>query len=84
MKKRINWVVWIGTAALLLLHQDLWFWNDHETVILGFMPVGLAYHAAFSIVAAFWWGAMMLLAWPHHLEAMAESDNSNLKQTPKP
>ena len=46
-------------------------------MIFGGLPVGLAYHAAFSIVAALWWGAVMVVAWPHHLEAMAEEDTNN-------
>jgi hypothetical protein len=70
--KNNGWIVWLGTLALLLLHQDFWFWDNYETEVFGFMPIGLAYHAGFSIVAALWWGAVMSFAWPHHLEALAE------------
>jgi len=75
MNNSRHWIVWIGTLVLLLLHQDIWFWNNYETEVLGFMPVGLAYHAVFSIVAALWWGAVMKFSWPYHLEAMAEDDS---------
>ncbi len=77
MKQGIHWTVWVGTLLLIALHQDVWFWDDHQTMSFGFLPVGLAYHAAFSIVAALWWGAVMVVAWPHHLEAMAEEDTDN-------
>ena len=43
----------IAAAAVLLavLHQDYWLWND-ATLVFGFIPSGLAYHAGFSICAA--------------------------------
>ncbi len=36
--------VYLGILVLGLLHQDFWFWDD-PTLIFGFLPVGLAYHA---------------------------------------
>ena len=70
-------LVWVGTLILTLLHQDIWFWDNYETFVFGYLPIGLAYHAAFSIVAAIWWGAVMMFAWPHHLEALAEEDSDS-------
>jgi hypothetical protein len=55
-------------AVLFILHQDVWFWRTAHPLWLGFLPVGLFYHACYSIAAA---GAMWLLvkhAWPAHLE----------------
>ena len=55
-------------AALYLLHQDVWFWRSARPLVLGFLPVGLAYHALYCVAAA---GLMWLLtryAWPEHLE----------------
>lgn len=55
-------------AALYLLHHDIWFWRSARPVIFGILPIGLAYHVLYSIVAA---GVMWLLvryAWPSHLE----------------
>ncbi len=38
--------VTIGLLVLLaVLHQDFWWWDDGHTLVFGFMPVGLAYHA---------------------------------------
>jgi hypothetical protein len=65
----------LAVAVLYVLHQDYWNWYDARPLVFGFLPVGLAYHAAFSIAAA---GVLWLLvryAWPHHLEDAAEEDD---------
>ena len=64
-------IIWILVAVLAVVHNDLWWWNDN-TLVFGFMPMGLAFHALFSIVAALLWVLAIKIAWPHHLEAMAE------------
>ncbi len=56
---------------MFVLHQDKWWWDD-GTLVLGFMPLGLAFHALFSIgCAGLGWLAIQK-AWPHDLEAFAE------------
>ena len=35
---------------LLILHQDVWNWND-ATMVLG-LPVGLTYHVGLCVLAA--------------------------------
>ncbi|MEP4078039.1 DUF3311 domain-containing protein [Haloferula sp.] len=61
---------------LAILHQDVWNW-DNANLVFGFLPVGLAYHAAYSIVAATFWAIVMKIAWPTRLEEWAdESDHS--------
>jgi hypothetical protein len=67
-KKRIIFIVFV---LLLLLHQDSWNW-DNANLVLGFMPVGLFYHACYSLVAALFWGIVMKVAWPTKLEKWAE------------
>jgi hypothetical protein len=55
-------------AMLYLLHQDFWNWRAAKPLLFGFLPVGLWYHALYSLCAA---GLMVLLkavAWPDHLE----------------
>ncbi len=59
--------------VLAILHQDFWNW-DKATLVFGFMPIGLAYHALYSIVAATFWAIVMKMAWPHHLEEWAEGE----------
>lgn len=62
--------VWCGAAVLAVLHQDFWLWDD-RSLAFGFLPVGLAYHAAFSLAAALLWTAAVRFAWPDAIEAWA-------------
>lgn len=63
--------IWAGFILLFAMHHDFWWWGDRR-LVLGFLPIGLAYHAAFSAAAgALWWLASRH-AWPGHLEAWAE------------
>lgn len=64
--------VYIAAAVLAILHQDFWYWDD-PTLVLGFLPVGLAYHVVYTLAAALLWGAAIRYAWPAHLERLAES-----------
>ena len=64
-------VVALLFVILLILHQDGWAWSD-DRLVLGFMPVALAYHAVFSLAcAALGWMAIKYL-WPHELEKRAD------------
>ena len=58
-------------VALLILHQDWWWWDD-PTLVFGFMPVGLAYQALYSLLAAALWWIAVKFAWPEHIERFAE------------
>lgn len=54
----------LGIVALLaVLHHDFWLWDD-PTFVLGFLPVGLAWHAGFSVAAAGVWLLVTRHAWP--------------------
>lgn len=55
-------------ALFAALHQDFWFWGEARPLVFGFMPVGLFYHAAFTVACAglMWWLSAAL--WPSHLE----------------
>jgi Protein of unknown function (DUF3311) len=70
-----RWLLVLAVAVLYVLHQDIWFWRTARPLVFGFLPVGLAYQAAFSVAAA---GVLWLLvrfAWPQHLEDAAEEDD---------
>ncbi len=67
--------VWIIFAALFVLHHDFWWWDD-RSIVLGFMPVGLAWHVLFSIAAASLWVLALKFAWPQHIEEWAEGDGA--------
>ena len=57
--------------AVYLLHQDFWDWKRATPLIFGFLPVGLAYHAAYSVLAALTMAVLVRFAWPKHLEDAA-------------
>ncbi len=68
-----NWLLGAAVLALYLLHQDFWFWNAARPLVFGFLPIGLFYHAVYSLVVAVLMWALVRFAWPAHLEADAES-----------
>ena len=59
-------------VLLALLHQDFWWWDD-PTPVLGFLPIGLAYHALYSILAAVVWALAVKFAWPSEVEVWANA-----------
>tara|TARA_R110002096_G_scaffold122929_3_gene266102 strand:- start:16668 stop:16886 length:219 start_codon:yes stop_codon:yes gene_type:complete len=71
MKTKIIVAVFILFAVL---HQDSWNW-DNSDLIMGFMPVGLFYHATYSIMAAVFWALVMKFAWPTRLEKWADGQD---------
>lgn len=54
--------------AVYVLHQDFWNWRKYEPLVLGFIPIGLAYHAAYSALASVMMAILVRWAWPKHLE----------------
>ena len=69
-------VATIVFVVLAILHQDVWNW-DNANLVFGFLPVGLAYHAAYSIVAATFWAIVMKVAWPTRLEEWADEGSED-------
>lgn len=59
---------------LAILHQDFWWWSD-TTLVFGFMPIGLAYHALYSVLAAGLWTLFVKYSWPDEIEAYADAGN---------
>ena len=55
-------------AMLYVLHQDFWFWRAARPLVFGFLPIGLFYHAAFTVACSIVMWIMVKQAWPAHLE----------------
>jgi Protein of unknown function (DUF3311) len=55
-------------VTVYVLHQDFWNWKKAEPLVFGFMPIGLAYQAGYSILAAITMAILVRFAWPKHLE----------------
>jgi len=69
--------------AVFLLHQDFWNWNRTEPLMFGFLPFGLAYHAAYAVLAAIMMALLVKFAWPTDLDRI-ESKLDDENKTPKP
>ena len=61
-------LLWI---AMIVLHQDFWLWDD-KTLVFGLLPVGLAYHVAYTLLASAVMWALVRWAWPEHLERLED------------
>ncbi len=55
-------------AVLYVLHQDVWFWRTARPLMFGFLPVGLAWHAAYCVAVSLLMLWLTRVAWPAHLE----------------
>ena len=55
-------------AALYVLHQDVWFWRAARPLVFGVLPIGLFYHAAFTLLTSLALWLLVWLLWPSHLE----------------
>jgi hypothetical protein len=67
-------IIFVGFLIMAVLHQDFWNW-DKADLVLGFMPIGLAYHAGYSLVAALFWALVVKFAWPTKLEEWADRED---------
>ena len=69
-------IIIVLAIVLAFLHQDTWNWGN-DGLVFGFMPVGLFYHACYSLVAAILWAFAIKFAWPKDLVDWAEGGDSN-------
>lgn len=63
-------IVLVLILLLIILHQDFWWNDDHRTLIMGFLPVSLAYHVGISIASSIVWGMACIYCWPRDLEVL--------------
>lgn len=80
MTKRL---LYAALAAMAVLHHDFWYWND-PTLVFGFLPVGMAYHAAFSLVTGLLWYLVAVYAWPSDLEEFASGGPGQKEEGRRP
>ena len=69
-------IVVILAILLGVLHQDFWNWGN-SGLVFGFLPVGLAYHACYSLAAAALWAFAIKFAWPSEIVAWADEEDAN-------
>jgi len=58
----------IVTLLVYALHQDFWFWRAARPLVFGFLPVGLFYHAAYTLACSLLLWILVRRHWPSHLE----------------
>ena len=61
-RRRWATLLYAALAALYVLHNDLWLWNDSR-LWLG-LPAGLVYHIGFCVATSAVLGLMVVYAWP--------------------
>lgn len=71
-------LIWALVIVLAILHQDFWLW-DNQSLLLGFLPIGLGYHMLFSLLAGGLWLLALKIAWPVELENWAVGDSQDAK-----
>ena len=77
----MKWLLVVAVIVVYLLHQDYWNWTN-KTLVLGVLPVGLAYHAFYCVLAALLMAALVKFAWPAHLEMPeTEMPETSLERT---
>jgi hypothetical protein len=54
-----------------MLHQDWWNWKRIDPRFLGFLPIGLVYHAGYCLAASLTCWLLVRHAWPRNLEPRA-------------
>lgn len=65
----MKWRLVLLVLVVIVLHQDVWFWTD-KTLVFGFLPIGLAYHGFYSLLASATMWVLVRYAWPSDLERM--------------
>jgi hypothetical protein len=56
-------------AALYVLHQDVWLWREARPLVFGVLPIGLFYHAAYTVAVSIMLSWLVRRYWPGHLDA---------------
>jgi hypothetical protein len=58
-------------ALVYALHQDVWFWREARPLVLGFLPIGLFYNAAYTVGVSLLLSWLVRRHWPRHLDAFS-------------
>jgi hypothetical protein len=64
-----------------LLHQDFWFWRSARPLVFGFLPIGLFYHAAYTLASSALLAMIVRRYWPSHLEDGHRKTRKNTEPT---
>lgn len=59
----MKYLVWGLVLLLIVLHHDYWNW-ENGSLVLGFVPHTLFYHACISVASGFVWWLATKFSWP--------------------
>jgi len=68
----MNVVAVVVVAVFYALHQDVWFWREARPLVFGFLPIGLFYHAAYTVGCALLLWLLVKITWPGHLDSSSD------------
>lgn len=80
----MKWLATVWVIVLIALHQDNWNWTN-KTLVFGFLPLGLFYHACYAVVASLTMWMLVKVAWPKeldHIQPVAPAADADKGQTP--
>lgn len=73
MSKRT--LILVFFLLLFALHQDFW-WKDDPTLVLGVLPISLAYHIGWTLLVAIGWYLVGKFCWPDSLDEVPGTPDS--------
>ncbi len=76
-------LIGVLVVVLLVLHQDYWFWRN-DTLVFGWIPLGLFYHVCLSILASLVWILATKIAWPAETIRAAQLATPTPASSPTP
>ena len=82
MNRAKPWLIPALLFAVFLLHQDGWNWDKSDPLVFGFLPIGLAYHAGYCVLAALAMLVIVKFAWPAHLDRMESGPDDERRPPP--
>lgn len=60
-------------AVLVVAQQDYWAWDRIDPMILGVLPIGLAWHVGISLAAAMLWALATRYCWPSDVDVAEDA-----------
>ena len=63
-------IVWGLIILLLILHQDNWLWGN-ATLVFGFLPITLLFHAGISLGAGITWYLATQYCFPDDVDSFS-------------
>jgi hypothetical protein len=67
-----RWLLALLVLVFYVLHQDFWFWRQSRPIVFGVLPIGLFYHACYTLAVSLLVWILIKATWPRHLDVEDE------------